>query len=948
MLLLIVRIEPPSECALLVENTEVHIKPMPRNVLTAQSDNKLKNGHIKFLENISNNKETSVDPPSTTNSENSILRNFVSSLSRYIYPFHKMKIENFGDQLGKNIHFIEIIPCRVLAVERFVNDSKTIKCWSTEHFKHMSTSEVYIFDEYLRSKVKSVDFSLGQKSFLAIMRKLQDGTLKDKEGKHKKMEGNPSPKSPLVVESVVVRVNLVSTNDFAEELENCFQDSILVPECLRLVLDVDLTSRVTLETLDNFKLLQSQPPQITITPLFQPPNGLTADMMEIAVCNYFESLIGANGGPIILNNGEVFECFLKLAQGKFVIRFLETNGEQSLDGLNNKFCFLSSEGLSLISLKIDIRDSFENSLGKFYSFAKQSIVDDSDSEDSFITKANRDIIEEIKKFMKFCIHCHKNGEHHIFRHGGMILTGPRGSGKTTFCDELQRSLQVQAKTFYVKFIDCNDLSGKAINSLNQTFANIFDELFLRRPSLLILDHLDSIASNYTKEEAETSQRALLHTQIAQMIVHNVTRESYNNGFNMLLATAESFDKLHPIFTERLFFTQQYKIAGFKSNYDRMNFMKKCIADVLDAFDKDNKPQDCTTNTLSTGKLDSCVTQDIKIIAKQVVMQALSRGLQSHLIEITDEDVNSILDKYVPLQLRHSVLSTPPSVCWSDVGALQDAKNSLIETFLWPTKYPQIFKNYPLPLRKGALLYGAPGTGKTLLASAAASECKLNLICIKGPELLSKFIGASEKAVRETFSNARSARPCIIFFDELDSLAPRRGHDNTGVTDRVVNQLLAEMDGVEQLEGVFILAATSRPDLIDPALLRPGRLDRFLFCPIPGEVARREILTTLAREVNLSEDVSLDTLAQLTRDFTGADLKALIYNALLESLNSLEEFSDQSPLIVSQHHITSALRSTKPSLNQRDRRFYDQIYTSFAGGSKQQTSAEGIGQKTTLA
>lgn len=942
--LLIVRTEPPSQCALLVENTEVHIKPMPRNVLSAQSDNKLKNGHIKFLENISNNKETSVDPLSTTNPENGILRNFVSSLSRYIYPFHKMKIENFQDQLEKNIHFIEIIPCRVLAVERFVKDSKNIKCWFTEHFKHMSTSEVYIFDEYLKLKVKSIDLTLGQKSFLAIIRKLQDETLKDKEGKHKKMEGDP-PKNPLVAKSVVVRVNLLTADDFAEELENCFQDLILVPECLGIVLDVDVSSRVTLETLEDFKILQCQPSEIIISPLFQPPNDLTAEMMEIAVRNYFESLIRAYGIPVILNNGEVIECFLKLAQGKFVIRFYEKNEDQSLDRSKDKFCFLSNEVLSLISLKVDIKDSL---LGKFDSVDKHSVIGDCDSDDSFIAKANRDIIEEVKRFMKFCIHCHTSGEHHIFRHGGMLLTGPRGSGKTTFCEKLERNLQAQAKTFYVKFVDCNDLSGKAINSLKQTFANIFDEMFLRRPSLLIFDNLDSIASNCTKEEAETSQRALLHTQIAQMIVHIVTQESYNNGFSMIFATAESADKLHPVFAERLLFTQRYKIAEFNNNHDRMNFMKQCIADILDAFDGDSRPRDHTTNTLSTGKLDSCVTQDIKIIAKQVVIQVLSRGLQSHEIEITDEDVSSALAKYIPLQLRHSVLSTPPSVCWSDVGALQEAKNRLIETLLWPMKYPQIFKNYPLPLRKGALLYGAPGTGKTLLASAAASECKLNLICIKGPELLNKFIGASEKAVRETFSNARSARPCIIFFDELDSLAPRRGHDNTGVTDRVVNQLLAEMDGVEQLEGVFILAATSRPDLIDPALLRPGRLDRFLFCPIPGKVERREILTTLVKEVNLSEDVSLDTLAQSTKHFTGADLKALIYNALLESLNSHEEFLGQSPLVIHQCHILSALRSTRPSLNQRDRQFYEHIYASFAGDSKQHTTSEIIRQKTTLA
>ena len=173
--------------------------------------------------------------------------------------------------------------------------------------------------------------------------------------------------------------------------------------------------------------------------------------------------------------------------------------------------------------------------------------------------------------------------------------------------------------------------------------------------------------------------------------------------------------------------------------------------------------------------------------------------------------------------------------WNMIGGLEDVKQSLTESLIWPIKYKQLFRRLSMKQSGGVLLYGPSGCGKTIIASALANESKFNFISVKGPELLSKYIGNSEQNVRELFTKAQKARPCIIFFDEFDSLAPKRGHDSTGVTDRVVNQLLTQLDGVEQLDGVYLLAATSRPDLIDQALLRPGRLDSFLYVGYPNEV-----------------------------------------------------------------------------------------------------------------
>ncbi|KNE64468.1 hypothetical protein AMAG_09486 [Allomyces macrogynus ATCC 38327] len=220
--------------------------------------------------------------------------------------------------------------------------------------------------------------------------------------------------------------------------------------------------------------------------------------------------------------------------------------------------------------------------------------------------------------------------------------------------------------------------------------------------------------------------------------------------------------------------------------------------------------------------------------------------------------------------------------------MHDSKRTLLETFAWPRKYPALFASCPLRLRSGVLLYGYPGCGKTLLASAVAAECGLPCVAVKGPELLNKYIGASEAAVRDLFARARAARPCIVFFDELDALAPRRGTDNAGVTDRIVNQLLTELDGAEGLQGVYVLGATSRPDLIDPALLRPGRLDKALLCDMPGVDERGEILRTVAgnAEVEVDGEVKWEMVAERAEGFTGADLQAVVAQAQLEAVQDV--------------------------------------------------------------
>jgi transitional endoplasmic reticulum ATPase len=237
----------------------------------------------------------------------------------------------------------------------------------------------------------------------------------------------------------------------------------------------------------------------------------------------------------------------------------------------------------------------------------------------------------------------------------------------------------------------------------------------------------------------------------------------------------------------------------------------------------------------------------------------------------------------PSSLRE-VLIESPDVRWEEIGGLEDVKKELMEAVEWPLKYSALFEHLDANPPKGILLYGPPGTGKTLLAKAVATEAEANFINVKGPELLNKWVGESEKAVRETFRKARQAAPCIIFMDEIDSIAPVRGYGgDSHVTERVISQLLTEMDGLESLHNVVVIAATNRPDMIDPALLRPGRFDRLVAVGIPDLETRKGILRVHTKKKPLADDIDLDEIAHRTDGYTGADLAAIVNEAAMMAI-----------------------------------------------------------------
>ncbi|MDH5754143.1 MAG: AAA family ATPase, partial [Candidatus Bathyarchaeota archaeon] len=289
--------------------------------------------------------------------------------------------------------------------------------------------------------------------------------------------------------------------------------------------------------------------------------------------------------------------------------------------------------------------------------------------------------------------------------------------------------------------------------------------------------------------------------------------------------------------------------------------------------------------------------DLAALCRETAMKALRRYLpQINLeeervppsvlekMEVKMEDFINAYKEITPTAMREVYIEVP-TVHWDDIGGLEEVKQELKEAVEWPLKNPEIFERLGIKPPKGILLYGPPGCGKTLLARAVATESEANFITIKGPEVFSKWVGESEKAIREVFRKARMAAPAVIFFDEIDSLVPRRGlgFADSGVTERVISQLLTEMDGIVTLEDIVIIAATNRPDIVDPAVLRPGRFDRLVYVPEPNEKSRLEIFKIYTKDMPLTKDVNIEHLATITKNYSGADIDALCREAAMHAL-----------------------------------------------------------------
>ncbi|KAM4856174.1 peroxisomal ATPase PEX1 isoform X2 [Urocitellus parryii] len=551
------------------------------------------------------------------------------------------------------------------------------------------------------------------------------------------------------------------------------------------------------------------------------------------------------------------------------------------------------------SLKLQPRENLPKDISEedvkavFYSWLQQSattLLPLIISEEEFIKLEMKD---GLKEFSLSIIHCwgkerekEKEKEKNIFLLSTNLLqkTTIQGSGKSTLAKAICKEA-FDILDAYVEIVDCKTLRGKRLETIQKTLEAAFSEALWRQPSVVLLDDLDLIAGLSAAPEHEHSPDAVQSHRLARAL-NDMIKEFISMGSLVaLIATSQFQHSLHPLLVsaQGIHIFQCVLHIQPPNQEQRLEILHNVIKNKLD-YDI-NKFTDLDLQHIAK-ETEGFVARDFTMLVDRAIHSCLCHQHISTREELvlTTSDFEKALKGFTPASLRNVNLHKPKDLGWDKIGGLHEVRQILMDTIQLPAKYPELFANLPIRQRTGILLYGPPGTGKTLLAGVVARESGMNFISVKGPELLSKYIGASEQAVRDIFIRAQAAKPCILFFDEFESIAPRRGHDNTGVTDRVVNQLLTQLDGVEGLQGVYVLAATSRPDLIDPALLRPGRLDKCVYCPPPDQVSRLEILNVLSDSLPLADDVDLQHVASLTDSFTGADLKALLYNAQLEALH----------------------------------------------------------------
>ncbi|HEW94150.1 MAG TPA: AAA family ATPase [Thermoprotei archaeon] len=436
---------------------------------------------------------------------------------------------------------------------------------------------------------------------------------------------------------------------------------------------------------------------------------------------------------------------------------------------------------------------------------------------------------------------------------------------------------------------------------------VFKEAEENAPSIIFIDEIDAIAPKRGEVVGEVEKRV-----VAQLLSLMDGLES--RGDVIVIAATNRPEALDPALRRPGRFDREIYI-GVPNKKGRKEILQIHTRNMPLADDVDlDKLAEIT---------HGFVGADLAALAREAAMNALRRFLPEiekseetiptevlQKIKVTMDDFYEALKGLQPSALREVMIEIP-EVHWDDIGGLADVKREIREAVELPLKHPEVFEKLGIRHPKGILLYGPPGTGKTLLAKAVATESEANFIAVKGPEILSKWVGESEKAVREIFRKARMSAPTVVFFDEIDSIAPRRGlgYGDSGVTERIVNQLLSEMDGLERTKDVVVIAATNRPDILDPALLRPGRFDKIIFVPPPDEEARYEIFKIHTRKMPLADDVDLKELARLTEYYTGADIEAVVIEAGLNAVRENLNFDK-----VYMRHFLKALEKVKPSLN----------------------------------
>lgn len=587
------------------------------------------------------------------------------------------------------------------------------------------------------------------------------------------------------------------------------------------------------------------------------------------------------------------------------------------------------------------------------------------------------ILQEVKELIEYPL-THPEVYQHLGVEPprGILLHGPPGTGKTM----LANAIAGESGACFLRISAPEIVSGMSGES-EQKLRELFEEAIAKAPSIIFIDEIDAITP-----KRETSQRGMEKRIVAQLLTSTDSLSLENTGgkpvliigatnrpdaLDSALRRAGRFDREICLgipdedARERILqvLSQKMKLDGafdFRAiarrtpgfvGADLVSLTKEAaviavnrifssmLSSSSSAPVQSNNPSNQSDATDEDVEMSTSPDQTVE--ADVDAAAAAADSIRSRTtpftpeqlapLSITMDDFVAAIAKVQPSSKREG-FATIPDVSWDDIGALSSVRDELVLSILHPIQHPERFEALGLKMPAGVLLYGPPGCGKTLLAKAIANESGANFISIKGPELLDKYVGESERAVRQVFQRARASSPCVVFFDELDALAPRRsggaGGDSggNGVSERVVNQLLTEMDGLDARKNVFVIAATNRPDIIDPAMLRPGRLDKLLYVPLPEPTERLQILLTVTKKCRMDPSVNLETIALDSRcnGFSGADLSALVREAGIAALRATDLSDVTLPLSICQHHFNAAFDSVFPSVSRADQRMFDKM------------------------
>lgn len=494
---------------------------------------------------------------------------------------------------------------------------------------------------------------------------------------------------------------------------------------------------------------------------------------------------------------------------------------------------------------------------------------------------------------------------------GVLLWGPPGTGKTL----LAQAVANESNAYFTS-INGPEIMSKFYGESEQRLRELFEEAEKNAPAILFIDELDSIAPKREEVTGEVERRV-----VAQLL--SVMDGMQARGKVVVIAATNRPNAVDPALRRPGRFDREVEV-GIPDQKELMEIFLIHSRGMPLGEDVDLEAVVQRTH--------GYVGADIAALCREAAMLTLRRYLPEMDLEedtvppellrkmrVIQGDFIGALRHVQPSALREITMRIP-EVGWDDVGGIDKVKQILRELIEWPMKYPESFKSQGIRPPTGILLFGAPGTGKTLLAKAVANEINANFVSLKGPEILSKFVGESEKAIRELFRKARQAAPTVLFLDEIDAITPLRGsRTGSGVTETVVNQILTELDGIEEMQGVVVLAASNRPDIIDPALLRAGRFDRHLLIPTPDKDGREEILKVHTRLMTMAEDISLKELAKRTEGFVGADIENLCTEAVIESMRR----DIKQPLVL-QDDFEEALSVIHPTVTEEVVESYNEL------------------------